>query len=387
MDGGSEITIKNISSILSNYNIRVSVLTPKFKGLLEEEQFNNVKIYRFGNYNIDKARFFSPPLRDLYFDRAINEIIKDKNIDIIHYHNMHFLSSSPFEIDFPSVLTVHDHWPFCMRGSLYHRLLNYPRPICKGTSLKCYFCHIEKRELKLRKLNPFYPYLIYKYNIKRLNNLSNIVAPSNYMKEFLIRNNVDAEKISVIRNGIDTNLFAPKNKKKRQVLFVGRLSRYKGLNNLVKAFKLLNIKDVKLIIVGGIKCYETNGGKIIYTGKLPQDKLVSLYSSSICTIVPSICPENCPLVVLESMSCGTPVIGSNLGGIPELIRDGENGFLVNPYDISDICDKLEMVLSQDELTERMSENSRKFALEHFKLEDCVKRYIELYKKSIEDYPN
>ncbi|MEM1583004.1 MAG: glycosyltransferase family 4 protein, partial [Candidatus Bathyarchaeia archaeon] len=118
--------------------------------------------------------------------------------------------------------------------------------------------------------------------------------------------------------------------------------------------------------------------KVIFTGRIPQDEVPYYYSMSDIVVVPSL-QEAFGLVVSEAMACGKPVIGTNVGGIPDQIIDGYNGFLVKPRSPEDIAEKIIWLLENQEEAKVMGMRGRKIVEEKFNIERKMDRIIELYK--------
>lgn len=135
-------------------------------------------------------------------------------------------------------------------------------------------------------------------------------------------------------------------------LYVGQLELHKGIIFLLDVFESRcecresHANAAKLHIVGDgslmpeIKKRAENNPNIIIHGRVAREKLPEFYSRAKATIFPSLVHENAPMVIAESLSCGTPVIVSRLGGAPELIREGENGATFTPGDANDLAEKI-----------------------------------------------
>jgi glycosyltransferase involved in cell wall biosynthesis len=193
-------------------------------------------------------------------------------------------------------------------------------------------------------------------------------------------------KVVVIQNGVDTKRFNPKvngtpiREKfglggSKVMLFVGVFTRwhaYKGLDVLLEAFKIArqDINSTKLLIVGGgemIEHYKSIArdlrlsNDVVFAGRVEDDELPPYYAACDFAILPSRdSSEGFGLVLLEAMACGKPVIGSRVGGIPEIISDGENGFLVRPNNAKELATAISSMLDED-TRRRLASNARKFA--------------------------
>ena len=223
-----------------------------------------------------------------------------------------------------------------------------------------------------------------------------LISPSQYGKEYYRALGVSG-RIQVISNGVDLNTFQYRVDKARNfkdkylqdfdsskalLLYVGRISPEKNLEILMTAMKKI---DGILTVIGeaGSEKYLHNLGKnadshkIVFTGKIPLDDLVGAYSASDVLVQPST-HELQSLVILEALSCGLPIVGANYAAIPELVLDGNNGFLFQPFDEEDLADKINLVINQSK-TKRKSMFLQSLAVagEH-SLERSTPQYIELY---------
>lgn len=127
-----------------------------------------------------------------------------------------------------------------------------------------------------------------------------------------------------------------------------------------------------------------------FPGEIPDDQLPLLYRRAQVLVLPSVhqtcygrqvaLPELLGLCVLEAMASGTPVVCSRLGGLPEVVRDGETGFLVKPGDVDELRDRLATVLGSPGLAARMGRAAREVALERFTWQACAARCLAAYEE-------
>ncbi|PKP59291.1 hypothetical protein CVT91_06930 [Candidatus Atribacteria bacterium HGW-Atribacteria-1] len=206
-------------------------------------------------------------------------------------------------------------------------------------------------------------------------------------------------EIHIIPNGIERGWISIQNKEKEgRILFVGRISPIKRIEHLLHAVKKLknNIKNVELHIVGNfnenISCYFDSLQKFIkenglsenvkFMGALHGNDLKREYSEcSVFVITSQI--EAFPTVILEAMVSGKPVVATNVGGIPYLIKNRETGFLFEYGNINDLADKITNLLNNKKLRCKMGENGKKLAMK-LDWKEIAKRYYDLYKKAIDD---
>lgn len=174
----------------------------------------------------------------------------------------------------------------------------------------------------------------------------------------------------VVPPGVDRGLFRPSTRPRRRhdILFVGPLDssyEWKGVDVLLRAGCLLRrrIPEARIVLVGAGNrfaeyqhCAETHPDALVVRGRLPDALLAEAYRESAVTVLPSTTDaEAFGMVLAEANGTGRPVVGSRIGGIPDFIRDGDNGFLARPGDARDLADKLETILAQPELADDMGQ--------------------------------
>jgi glycosyltransferase involved in cell wall biosynthesis len=171
------------------------------------------------------------------------------------------------------------------------------------------------------------------------------------MKAKFIEFDWPEELIEYVPNFIVLSEFVPQFNPGNYFLYLGRLSSEKGILTLVNAFMKTKFEDVKLLIVGDgpikkqLEEQTRADSRIRFTGYLSGGSLIKITRSALSVIVPSEWYENAPISILESFASGKPVIGSRIGGIPEMIDEGVNGYLFEPGNVDDLREKLELILS------------------------------------------
>lgn len=130
---------------------------------------------------------------------------------------------------------------------------------------------------------------------------------------------------------------------------------------------------------GPVTVQHTSFGEMVYLGILHDDIALALaYNAADMFICPSR-EENFPTTILESMACGTPTVAFEIGGIPDMVRHGENGFVVFPYQTEEMAEYIMRFLKDKVLCQQMGEAACRDVKEYFSLSSVAKRYIELYK--------
>jgi N-acetyl-alpha-D-glucosaminyl L-malate synthase BshA len=215
----------------------------------------------------------------------------------------------------------------------------------------------------------------------------------------------DVKKINLIPNGVDTERFNVKLDptklreklgimNKTAVIFTLRAHEKKyGLEYLIRAAAtVVKRKPNAIFLIGGDGSLRGHyeklaadlglAGKVIFTGKISSDLVQYYYAMSDIVVVPSV-QEAFGLVVSEAMASGKPVIGTRVGGIPDQIIDGYNGFLVNPKDSVKISEKIFWLFEHENEAKQMGLNGRKIAEDRFNITKRIDSVISLYKKLID----
>ena len=155
----------------------------------------------------------------------------------------------------------------------------------------------------------------------------------------------------------------------------------KGFKELKEALsKLKNPENIELLVFGSAKPHKPSDLGLVthYLGSLSDDiSLVTLYNSADLMVVPSL-QENLSNAIMESLACGTPVVGFNIGGNSDMIDHKKNGYLAYPQDSNDLLKGIEWVLNNKEY-DQLSLNSRSKVLVEFDSKIVSKNYIDLYK--------
>jgi glycosyltransferase involved in cell wall biosynthesis len=242
---------------------------------------------------------------------------------------------------------------------------------------------------------------------KMLERANKIIAVSHFTKrELLEYYNVPEEKIRVIHNGVDVNKFKPAQDKRKvkeelgfnpddlTILSVGRLYARKGLFTLIESMPAVvnRFKNAKFIISGKgqsdeMRKLNAHAEKIgvkdnlIFTGYYPDKKLPKLYQAA-DVFAFSTFYEHHPFAVLEALSTGLPVVTTSVGGIPETIESGKNGFLVEPFNPKQFADRILYLLEHPAEAAEMGLLARETILERFDWRIVIKDVLRVYDEAL-----
>jgi glycosyltransferase involved in cell wall biosynthesis len=342
-----------------------------------------------------KLKYFFSGIYNRKSAKAFEHAIHDFHPDIIHSHGpSRYFTSSIFHVakghNLPVIFSEH-----CVRLACpsYYFLKGYQTyckdELCiKGNYVHCVLNRCYEKSL----LKSIYYSLELAWNKPRyMECVDYIIAPSQYLRDVLIRTGFDSKKIKLIRNFVDFVPIKPDFHPGEGFVFCGRASQEKGLMSLIKAFA--RMPDLQLKIIGDGNCLkqlktvveQNHLRNITITGFIEGSALTPIIENSKCVILPSLCAENAPIILLEAMACGKPILGSNLGGIPEIITDDTVGKLFKPGDVDSMVSSVRWIesLHKDELTE-MGANNRRVIEENYSLDAHGKQITELYNMAIHD---
>ena len=250
-------------------------------------------------------------------------------------------------------------------------------------------------------------YRIQNFFIKRIISNATAVSAANEYEKEIFRNLNKKSKIEIIRNGVNLEtLVSKKNFKEkyginsRFILFVGRFSKSKGIENLINALNMIKherfFSDVRLVIMGVDFGYEQKmeemikkfdlSEKIMVIKNPPRDDVISAYGESEFLILPSQW-ELSPLVPLESFAFKKPVISTKSHGIPFTVQDDKNGILVEPENPLKLANAIKKLLLDEGLRNRLGLSGYNFVHEECNCISMAKNSLNLYEQILKDNDN
>ena len=226
------------------------------------------------------------------------------------------------------------------------------------------------------------------------------VAPSAFMAEEAMASGLLRDRPRIIPNGVDLQIFHPRDKtsakaflgiaQNRVVVLIAATSlsnREKGAEFSVEAIRAIGGTRPFIIVVGRVtEEFKTllRGLDFISTGFLSSLEMLSFWYSMADVFVFCSLSENMPLSVLETMACGVPMVGFRTGGIPEIVKQDETGFLVPQKDIKALAEAMRYALD-DRRYVRWGGAARRRAEEKYSFQKCLDNHLALYKEVIETY--
>ena len=353
----------------------IFIITIQRPNMPKFEIMDGISVYRFPSYTISKIGYEIPHF--LKLTCVIEKVCDEHKLDILEFFSQDFLTSIPAlyikkKINIPITVTVNG-----LPGISWF----------SGDRI-------------IDGVGYVYTNLIGKRIIRAADGVR-LLSSSLY--DDLLKFGVDGEKMRTIPMGVDTTVFHPYHdvsdvrkeweigEKDVFVLFVGRLIKMKGTEYLIEAVKNLipEYSDLKLVIVGDgdargeyARMVSSIRENVIFTGYYRGDLYRFMCAADII-VMPSLC-EGCPNVLLEAMACGTPVIASRVGAVPDVIQNGKTGILTKPKDVGGIVNALKKLMDNPLLAKEMGEAGRKRMEEEYSWEIICKKIEDAYEKVIEE---
>ncbi len=339
-----------------------------------------VRFYKNRTKTLFSASYFG-------FSNVVDKI-NEINPDIVH---LHWICGGMIKIEelarikAPIVWSLHDMWAFT-GGCHYDEN-------CGAYESDCGNCQVlgsdKPNDLSRKVFNRK------QKSYSKINNIT-INGLSKWLYECAKSSTLLKDKKHInLPNPIDTNIFKPFDKEKsrelwslpqdKKLVLFGAMGATsdprKGFVELSNAMKKLKNGNIEFVVFGSSKPKNSQdfGFKTHYLGSLADDvSLVTLYSAVDIMIVPSL-QENLSNAIMESLSCGTPVVGFDIGGNSDMIEHKKTGYLAKPFDTTDLKDGIEWILNNENYDE-LCKKAREKVLKEFDSVVVAKKYVELYKE-------
>ena len=329
--------------------------------------------------------------------KKMQEALEEFKPDIVHINNFQRqLSESIIEAikekNIPIVFSAHDGQAICPAITMMNNENNICEKCMKGKYINC----IKKKCNKGSTLKSIIGALEGKYYRNKevyTKKIDKIITPSMFYKEKLIQDGIPENRIISIHNFIDLKQYNIDLSDEGYALYIGRLSKEKGIMNLIQAIK--ELENGVLYIAGDgpekeniLKFIEENNlqTRIKLLGFLNAEEVKKTIAKCRFVVVPSIWYENCPYSVMETLAIGKPVIGAKIGGIPELVKENESGLLYKYNNIEELSNKMKLLFENKNLAEDYGKKAKQQAKEYDK-EKYYQNIIKIYKEVLSKKEN
>lgn len=326
-------------------------------------------------------------------ESAIKREIKDVKPDLVYI--IHFVNKlSPSVITgarktgIPVVLRLSDYFLLCPRFDFM-----YEKKVCEECLTKGYVSCIKKRCVKGSLFASIIRVFSMKFH-KAINVYKGVYAfitPSEFLKKKLSLNGFDEDKIHCIPTFTSSKTKVGNPEIGSYGLYFGRVTEEKGVETVIKAYEKLPEYTVKIMgddtteeatkLKNYVKKHKIKN--VEFLGFKSGEELENIIKAARFTLIPSIWYDNLPNTALESFQYSKPVIASNIGSLPELVIDGENGYLFSPSDEEDLIKKIKM-LDDDKLVKKMGEASRRRLENRFSPNAHYEALMKVFNEAIEN---
>lgn len=352
------------------------------------------------------ALIYSPEAK-----RNFQALCEDFRPDVVHLNNVHrqitlSILDAPYlkEHHVPVFYTAHDYVTICP-GYL---MLDGEGRVCDACLEDGKYRHcIENRCVKGSRAKSALAALEASFNRAHRSNerIDRVIAPSSFMRSKLIEGGWPEGKVVALQNFADDAILARASgvagdvtdRESPYLLFFGRLSAEKGVDVLFRAFDAAAPslpRDMRLIVVGDgpdaaefreLAASLDSAPRIEFAGYQTGDALQTYVERASLAIASSRCRENMPYSIVEAFAAGTPVVGTRIGGIPELVADGVTGFACEPGDVATMADA--MVRGAEAFLDapvyvRMQESCRAYVRENCSRDKFMDQLVELYEEAV-----
>lgn len=312
----------------------------------------------------------------------ITRLIQSTRPDLVHCHNIyHQLTPSIIgaakKLGVPVALTLHDYKPVC---PVYNRLhQGWVCSDCLDGNFRNVIRH-RCSEGSLGKSALLYAEAVFQRLMGNYEAVDAYIAPSRFMRES-IAHRIPAERVHLLYNGMDCEAVLPSGIDDGYALYLGRLSAEKGIPTLLAAHE--EAQGAWPLVVAGTGPLEADLKQqykhATFLGHVTGDRLHDVIDRAAVVVIPSEWYENCPMSVLEAMAYGKPVVGSRMGGIPELVVDGVTGLLFEAGDTYSLLAQMNRLMGEPELRRRLGAQARQRVESEFSLSRHNTCLMDIYK--------
>jgi glycosyltransferase involved in cell wall biosynthesis len=384
LNGGSEVVMFDEMELMRKYELDViefSMRDPRNFRSKYESYFVSHKGYR-SNARHGQIKSALSFIHSREAVKQITNLIRDERPDITHCHNIYHqltpsIINAASRLKTPVVLTLHDYKPVC---PVYTQL--WKGGLCTKCSDGRFEALLMQRcaDGSIGRSALLWAEARYHAAARSYQRVDMFIAPSRFMQNAVVRR-FGEDKIIHIPNGIDTSRIEVSDKDERFVLYLGRLSPEKGVETLLRAHASDNAAW-RLVVAGSgplLEDLQTRFPLAEFTGYLTGNALQTRLREASVVVVPSEWHENSPLSILEAMAHAKPIVASRIGGIPELVREGETGLLFEPNNSQQLSNCIRMLLRDSELRKKFGRQARRIAETEYSLERHGAALLSLYR--------
>ncbi len=326
----------------------------------------------------------------------LNKLLTKEKPDVAHVHNIyHYLTPGILSVlkknGVPIVFKLSDYHVICPNYKLFaHGKIDNS---CKNGK---YYKLLFNKSINNSYSESFVAMIEGYINkwCKFYNNVDIFLAPSQFMRDLVIRYGIPKEKIKMLRNVLNFDIYTGDYKKRKIFLYMGRISDEKGLDIAVDAMVILKNKKILndwKFVIAGAGPYEEFLRQHIKNNKVEDvvdfvgfckkgsEKWLQLMKNSAVAVLPSIWYDNSPIAISESMAFGSPAIVSDLGGTKEMIEDGKSGFVFKAGDVQNLANTMQRFIKDGKLVQLMGKEAREYIHNLNNEEKYYQQLMKIYK--------
>ncbi|MFB0544708.1 MAG: glycosyltransferase family 4 protein [Asgard group archaeon] len=394
--GGGEISNYVLIKNLANLNHKVVVITRKLDNLKPLKQEVDIEVHRIIPTPFPATGYPLEPY-SLLLAKKIVSFLKDRTVDILHVLDFRTTPGAIIAAKIlgkPILVTIRNYWPICPRLTML-----IPD---QGECAECAPSSIIKCLGKWKTGLHHYIFMVLRRFF--LKKADKIICVSKYVRNILFQTlKISKSKLATLYNIPEYHTLEVTStsqtilkqdfglsEKDFIVGYVGRITFEKGIEYLIRAFvNIVKITDqIKLVIAGdGNKKTELQelvkelklNRYVTFAGFIAHEDISSFYEFCDVVVLPSIWNEPLSRVLLETFHFSKPVIATKTGGTPEIIKDGENGLLVEPKNVDQIADKILFLYKNLDIRKRIQENAKSYSNKNLNSRTLTEKFLNMYK--------
>jgi glycosyltransferase involved in cell wall biosynthesis len=370
--GGEDAVVDNTQHLLAERGVQAP-------GFIKSSQGLNSSIAQ-------KAQAFFTGIHSSASGKEMGEVLAKEQPDVVHVHNLYpLLSPSVLEActdaGVPVVMTLHNYRLTCpiashfIHGELCRRCLDQGAHWCFLRN--CRGSRVESAAYAARGVYANRTQVFAR-------NVTVFIAISQFLKDFLSGAGYPADRIHVVYNAVSFAAPVAERGAGQYAAFVGRMSEEKGIPVLLEAAAQLPEMPVKIAGDGPLheELQTKAPANVEFVGRLASEGLDAFYRNARFVVVPSVWYETFGLVAVEAMGRGVPVIASRIGGLQELIAEGEAGLLFEAGNATDLAAKMRQLWSQPEAARLMGATGAQRARDEYNEDTHFQRLMQVYEAAI-----
>lgn len=391
--GGAEVINYHTCQGLRQRGVECSILVVNNRAPEPADE-----VYEYGGIPVHRLGFYTRKRRawrdvfDWRVYRAVRAEVRRHRPHLVHIHNVSGATLAPYlacrAARVPVVNTLHDLWLLCPNNMLYRRDGSFCDPAQNPTGCTDCFRRYDFWGDVPQRRSVF---------ARLTSNVACFISPSQALIDLHVQAGYERRRFRLVRHGLDHQAASePQHTGVREVIasraqfrtlvFAGGGIEIKGARVLLAAWPhiLRHVERVRLVVVGTgeahlLSRFREQGSSVRVLGTVPPGDIPHLFAAADLVLVPSTCPESFSLVTLESLQVGTPVVGSAFGGIPELIDEGQTGYLFPVGDAMALAERIVLHFARPGVVRRrMRQRCVQAVDENFSFERHLRGTMQVY---------